>query len=294
MYVDIRKTLRKYGLNPVKSLGQNFLSDNGILDSIVEAAELTKEDIVLEIGPGLGNLTAKLAEKAGLVAAVEIDRKLIPILNETLSGYSNVVILSGDIMRLDIDKELKAVTGNNAFSLMPESLKIVANLPYYITTPVVMKLLECKSIFKTMVFMVQKEVAERMIAKPGGKDYGALSLAIRYYSKPSIIMNVMPESFTPKPDVESAVVRLDIYKDPPVALYDTDTFFRIIKAAFGQRRKMLVNALSNAGYLSISKDQIKEVLGKAGINENERGEALSIEQFAKLSNYIYEMRNDVQ
>lgn len=291
MQIDTKHTLKKFGLHPTKSLGQNFLTDGDILVRIAEAAELSKEDLVLEIGPGLGSLTAELAEHAGMVVAVEIDRRLIPALNETIREYSNVNIINGDILKLNVEEELSAVVAAKGGSFLQGALKIVANLPYYITTPVVMKLLEGGIRAKSMVFMVQKEVADRMNAKPGGKDYGSLSVAVQYYSRPSIVMEVPPHSFIPQPDVDSTVVKLDVYDKPPVELHDQELFFRVVKAAFGQRRKTLVNALNNAGYFSLNKEQIKEALEKTGIGENQRGETLSIIQFAQLSNYIFERLN---
>ena len=241
MNIDTKSVLKKFNLHPSKSLGQNFLTDGEILEVIASAAEPGKEDMILEIGPGLGSLTAELAESAGKVVAVEIDRRLIPVLKENLRGYSNITIINGDILRMDVKKELGTLSAS--------SIKVVANLPYYITTPVVMKLLESGIGAKTMVFMVQKEVADRMKAPPGGKDYGALSVAVQYYSRPSVIMEVPPDCFIPRPDVYSSVVRLDIFEEPPAELYDRDLFFKVVKAAFGQRRKTLVNALNNAGYI---------------------------------------------
>ena len=279
MSVDVNMTLRKFNLSPSKSLGQNFLIDQGILKSIVQAAELTKEDVVLEIGPGLGSLTAELAESAGSVLAVEIDKRLVPILRETLKGYDNIRIINADILQLDPAAEFGDVS--------PGRLKIVANLPYYITTPVIMKLLESGIKAKTMVLMVQKEVADRMKASPGGKDYGALSVAVQYYSKPSVVQEVPPQSFIPKPEVYSSVIKLELYDKPPVELYDEMLFFRLVKAAFGQRRKTLVNALNNAGYFSLDKEEIKRMLEKTGIGEKQRGETLSLEQFAQLANLIF-------
>lgn len=288
MYIDTKNTLKKFRLQPAKSLGQNFLTDGSILMKIAEAAEISKEDLVLEVGPGLGSLTVYLAERAGMVVAVEIDKRLIPVLKETLKDFSNIEVIHGDILRLNIREELEAAAaGNSGFT--PVSLKIVANLPYYITTPVVMALLESGLKVKTMVFMVQKEVADRMRADPGGKDYGSLSVAVQYYSRPSIVLNVPPHSFVPQPDVDSAVIRLDVYEKPPVSLRDTALFFRVVKAAFGQRRKTLVNALHNAGSFNLDKERIKELLAKGGIGENQRGETLSIAQFAQLSNDIYDL-----
>jgi len=289
MNIDTRSAIKKFGLHPTKSLGQNFLTDVNILEGIAEAANITKDDLVLEVGPGLGSLTAELAERAGMVAAVEIDRRLIQVLKDTLKDYSNIEIIHGDILKINVQDELAAVIAAKGGKWSPEALKIVANLPYYITTPVVMALLESGMRVKTMVFMVQKEVADRMRADPGGKEYGALSVAVQYYSKPSVVMEVPPSSFIPQPDVDSTVIKLDVYEKPPVELLEKDLFFRVVKAAFGQRRKTLVNALNNAGCFNLGKEQIKGLLAKTGIGENQRGETLSIEQFAQLSNDIYEM-----
>ena len=286
MNIDTRSTLKKFNLRPTKSLGQNFLNDKGVLDAIADAAELSENDMVLEIGPGLGSLTAELAEAAGMVVAVEIDKRLIPALKENLNKYSNIYFINGDILKLNVSDELSAAASSRADGFTPGSLKIIANLPYYITTPIVMQLLESGLKAETMIFMVQKEVADRMMAKPGGKEYGALSVAVQYYSKPSAIMEVPPQSFIPMPDVDSTVVKLDIYQEPPVELLDQGLFFRVVKAAFGQRRKTLANALTNAGYLNLSKEKIKEILTKAEIEENQRGETLSISQFARLANLI--------
>ena len=289
MSIDVNMILRKFNLYPSKSLGQNFLIDQGILKSIVQAAELTKEDVVLEIGPGLGSLTAELAGNAAMVVAVEIDRRFVPILKETLKDYENIHIINADILQIDIAKELEKIrdVSSKTGDVSSGRLKVVANLPYYITTPVIMKLLENGIKAKTMVFMVQKEVADRMKAAPGGKDYGALSVAVQYYSKPDVILEVPPHSFIPRPEVYSSVIRLELYDNPPVQLRDEALFFKLVKAAFGQRRKTLVNALNNAGYFGKDKEEIRGILEKTGIGEKQRGETLSLEQFAQLSNLIY-------
>lgn len=288
MEADIRSILRKLNIHPSRSLGQNFLTDGWVLQKIAEAAELTPNDTVLEIGPGLGSLTSYLAEDAGCVVAVEIDKRLVQVLHDLLIGYRNVHIINADILRLDLKKELAPFMTSPDGTL--RSLKVVANLPYYITTPVIMKLLEDGLEAECMVIMVQKEVAARMMAKPGGKDYGALSVSVGYYSRPTVITDVPPDCFTPRPGVDSTVVRLDLYKTPPVELKDRDLFFKVVKAAFGQRRKTLLNALSNAGYIGIGKDQVRLLLEKAGIEEMQRGETLSIQQFARLANEIYDLR----
>lgn len=288
MLPDVRNILKRLDLRPTKSLGQNFLADEDILYSIGQAAEIDSNDVVLEIGPGLGSLTAVLAESAGCVVAVEIDKHLIPVLSSNLIGYRNVAIINDDILRIDVNKELIPYMKNEDGT--DRRLKVVSNLPYYITTPVIMKLLESGVKAECMVFMVQKEVADRMGAAPGGKDYGALSVAVQYYSRPTVVMQVHPHSFVPQPDVESSVVKLDLYKTPPVELLDKDLFFKVVKAAFGQRRKTLVNALNNASYLGLDKERIAGLLDKIGIDKNQRGETLSIQQFAQLSNLIYELK----
>lgn len=284
--MDTKATIKKFNIRPIKSLGQNFLNDDGIIDRIVESANVGSKDLVIEIGPGLGSMTARLAEKAGKVIAVEIDRYLMPALRENLKDYSNVIIVNRDIMKVDVKRELLEADEVKADGFMPESVKIVANLPYYITTPVIMKLLEEELDAECMVFMVQSEVADRMAAAPGGKDYGALSVAVQFYSKPKKLFQVFPHSFIPQPGVDSTVIRLDIYKEPPVSVLDRKLFFKTVKAAFGQRRKTLINALSNAGYFKKSKEELKELLAKIGIDENQRGETLSLEQFARLSNLL--------
>lgn len=284
MIPDARNILKKLDLRPARSLGQNFLTDEGILRRIGQAAEVGTNDVILEVGPGLGSLTSVLAENAGCVVAVEIDKRLIPVIQSNLIGYRNVFLINDDILKLDVHKALMPYMINEDGT--QRKLKIVANLPYYITTPVIMKLLESGVEAECMVFMVQKEVADRMGADPGGKDYGALSVAVQYYSRPSVVMQVHPHSFVPQPEVDSSVVKLELYKTPPVELADKELFFKVVKAAFGQRRKTLVNALSNASYLGLDKERIFELLDKAGIDRNRRGETLSIGQFAQLSNLI--------
>ncbi|HOQ06323.1 MAG TPA: 16S rRNA (adenine(1518)-N(6)/adenine(1519)-N(6))-dimethyltransferase RsmA [Clostridiales bacterium] len=287
MEADVRRILRKLNIRPSKSLGQNFLTDGWVLQRITEAAELTPNDTVLEIGPGIGNLTSYLAEDAGCVVAVEIDKRLAQVLHDLLIGYRNVHIINADILRLDLKKELAPFMTSPDGT--PRSLKVVANLPYYITTPVIMKLLENGLDAECMVIMVQKEVAARMMAKPGGKDYGALSVSVGYYSRPTVIMDVPPDCFIPQPGVDSTVVRLDLYKTPPVELKDRDLFFKVVKAAFGQRRKTLLNALNNAGYIGADKEQIRMLLERVGIDEMQRGETLSIQQFAQLANELHDL-----
>lgn len=273
--------IEKYGFNFRKKFGQNFLIDNNILDKIVEAAEITQEDCVLEIGPGIGTMTQRLAEVAGEVIAVEIDKNLIPILEETLSDYGNVTILNKDIMKVDIHKIVEEQEG--------KPLKVVANLPYYITTPIIMALLESHVPLKSATIMVQKEVAERMRALPGTKEYGALSLAVQYYTKPEIVTKVPASCFMPKPNVDSTVIRLMRYEDQPVETQDEEWLFAVIRASFSQRRKTLANGLANAGNIGVSRKQVEAVLTEMGLSAAVRGETLTLEQFAELSNRLHDI-----
>lgn len=271
--------LQKYNFNFQKKYGQNFLIDTNILNKIIAAAEITKEDCVIEIGPGIGTMTQYLAESAGEVAAVEIDKNLIPILEDTLSAYDNVTIINEDILKVDINRIVQEKNGGRP-------VKVVANLPYYITTPIIMGLFESHVPLKSITVMVQKEVADRMQVGPGTKDYGALSLAVQYYAKPQVIANVSPNCFIPKPGVGSAVIRLTRYEQPPVNAADEQYMFRVIRAAFNQRRKTLVNSLMNAGSLGVTRERILEVLEEMGLGASVRGEALTLEQFAGLSNLL--------
>lgn len=278
------EVLKKYNFNFQKRYGQNFLIDTHILEKIIEAAEITKDDLVLEIGPGIGTMTQYLAEKAREVIAVEIDKALIPILKDTLSEYTNVSVINEDVLKVDI--EALAREKNNG-----KPIKVVANLPYYITTPIIMGLFESHVPLESITIMVQKEVADRMQAGPGTKDYGALSLAVQYYSSPEIMLLVSPNCFIPKPNVGSAVIRLKSHKDNPVREIlsgeaNENFLFSVIKAAFGQRRKTLVNSLSHAGNLNLSKDKVMEALEKMGLSPTIRGEALSLLEFAALCNYL--------
>lgn len=274
------EVLKKYGFRFQKRYGQNFLIDSHILEKIIEAAEITKEDMVLEIGPGIGTMTQYLAEHAREVVAVEIDKTLIPILEDTLSAYDNVTVINEDILKVDMEALAREKNGNRP-------IKVVANLPYYITTPIIMGLFESHTPLASITIMVQKEVADRMQAGPGTKDYGALSLAVQYYAKPEIMMNVSPGCFIPKPNVGSAVIRLTRYEQNPVQVKDEDFLFSLIRAAFGQRRKTLVNSLTNASFLSVSKEEILRALSEMGVSETVRGEALTLEEFAKLSNLLF-------
>lgn len=279
---NIKNTLQvldKYGFSFQKKFGQNFLIDAHVLEKIVDAAEITKDDCVLEIGPGIGTMTQYLCERAGWVFAVEIDKNLIPILEDTLSEYDNVKVINEDVLKLDIQKLADEENGG-------KPIKVVANLPYYITTPIVMGLLEGGVPLKSITMMIQKEVADRMQVGPGTKDYGALSLAVQYYSKPSVICQVSPECFIPKPGVGSSVIRLECYDVPPVEVRNEKNMFKLIRAAFNQRRKTLTNAISNGG-LGISREQCAEALRNLGLSGTIRGEALTLEQFAGLSDELY-------
>ncbi len=271
--------LQKYHFNFQKKFGQNFLIDTSVLDRIIAAAEITKDDCVLEIGPGIGTMTQYLAESAGEVVAVEIDKNLIPILEDTLSAYDNVTVINDDILKVDVNKIVEEKNGGRP-------VKVVANLPYYITTPIIMGLFENHVPLKSITIMVQKEVADRMQVGPGTKDYGALSLAVQYYAKPEIIANVPPNCFIPRPNVGSAVIRLTRYEKPPVQVEDEKKMFSLIRASFNQRRKTLVNGLGNAPELGVSKERVAAVLEEMQLSPTVRGEALTLEQFARLSNLL--------
>ena len=272
--------LQKYNFNFQKKFGQNFLIDTRVLERIIESAEITREDCVLEIGPGIGTMTQYLAEAAREVVAVEIDKNLIPILeNDTLAAYDNVTIVNDDILKVDINRIVQEK--NNG-----QPIKVVANLPYYITTPIIMGLFESHVPLKSITIMVQKEVADRMQVGPGTKDYGALSLAVQYYAKPEIVANVPPNCFIPRPNVGSAVIRLTRHDKPAVAVKDESYMFALIRASFNQRRKTLLNGLTNAGNLGVTKEQITDALEKMGLPATIRGEALTLEQFGTLSNLL--------
>lgn len=273
--------LQKYDFSFQKKFGQNFLIDTHVLDKIIHAAHITKEDMVLEIGPGIGTMTQYLAEAAGKVIAVEIDRNLIPILEDTLSEYNNVRVINEDVLKLDLRKLADEENGGKA-------IKVVANLPYYITTPIIMGLFENHVPVESITVMVQKEVADRMQTGPGSKDYGALSLAVQYYAEPYIVANVPPNCFMPRPKVGSAVIRLTRHKEPPVEVKDEKLMFDIIRASFNQRRKTLANGLNNSDKITCSKEIITEAIEKLGKGPSVRGEALSLQEFASLSNDIFE------
>lgn len=272
--------LQKYNFMFQKKFGQNFLIDTRVLEKIIAAADITSDDMVLEVGPGIGTMTQYLCEAAGKVIAVEIDKNLIPILeNDTLKGYDNVRVINEDILKLDINRLVEEENGGRP-------IKVVANLPYYITTPIVMGLFESHVPIESITIMVQKEVADRMQVGPGTKDYGALSLAVQYYAKPEIVANVPPNCFMPRPNVGSAVIKLTRHEKPPVEVGNEALMFKLVRAAFNQRRKTLQNSINNSPELHLSKGQVVEALDKMGLSQTIRGEALSLEQFAELANYL--------
>lgn len=280
--VNPKKTieiLQKYDFKFAKKFGQNFLIDPHVLDKIISCANITKEDCVLEIGPGIGTLTQFLAEAAGAVVAVEIDNKLIPILEDTLSSYTNVTVLNEDIMKVDIDALVKEHNGGRP-------IKVVANLPYYITTPIIMSLLEKHVPIESITVMVQREVALRMQAGPGTKDYGALSLAVQYYCEPYLAANVPQNCFMPRPNVDSAVIHLKRFSKPPVEVEDEHLMFALIRASFAQRRKTLVNGITNSAELSFTKEQVTDALSELSWKPDIRGETLGLEEFAELSDVL--------
>lgn len=261
---------KRFDIKMSKKLGQNFLIKRGIVDEIVKAADLQEGEPVLEIGPGIGTLTQGLAQSGANVTAIELDTRLLEVLDTTLAQYSNVTIVHGDVLKLDVPSIM-----NN------EPFKVVANLPYYITTPIIMSLLECRLPIERLVVMVQKEVALRMVAKPGTKDYGALSVAVQYYTKPDIVLDVPPKSFLPAPAVTSSVIRCVLRDQPPVDVIDEKLFFRVVKAGFAQRRKTFANTMKTTG---LSKDRIEELLAKANIDGQRRGETFTLQEFADVAN----------
>ena len=273
------EVIKKYEFCFQKKFGQNFLIDGHVLDKIIAGAGVTKDDMVLEIGPGIGTMTQYLAEAAGKVVAVEIDRNLLPILQETLADYDNVKVIHADVLSLDLEKLVQEENGGRP-------IKVVANLPYYITTPIIMALFEQHVPLANVTVMVQKEVAARMKSGPGSKDYGALSLAVQYYAEPYIVANVPCNCFMPRPNVDSAVIRLTRYEEPPVQVKDEKMLFKIIRASFNQRRKTLQNGLNNSSELNFTKDQIAAAIAEAGFSPSVRGEALTLEQFAKLTDIL--------
>ena len=275
--------IQKYEFTFQKKFGQNFLIDSHVLNKIISSADITKDDFVLEIGPGIGTMTQYLAEAAGRVLAVEIDKTLIPILHETLSSYDNVEVINEDVLKLDICRIVEEKNGG-------KPIKVVANLPYYITTPIIMGLLEAHVPVESITVMVQKEVADRMQVGPGTKDYGALSLAVQYYASPYIVANVPPNCFMPRPKVGSAVIRLTRHQNPPVQAKDEKLMFRIIRASFNQRRKTLANGLKNSQELQFTKEQVEQAITECGLPLNIRGEALTLEQFAALADIFVDMK----
>jgi 16S rRNA (adenine1518-N6/adenine1519-N6)-dimethyltransferase len=276
------EVIQKYEFAFQKKFGQNFLIDTHVLDKIISAAEITKDDLVVEIGPGIGTMTQYLACAAREVVAIEIDKMLIPILQDTLSAYDNVTIINEDVLKVDLNKLAEEKNGGRP-------VKVVANLPYYITTPIIMGLFENHVPLHSITIMVQKEVADRMRMGPGTKDYGALSLAVQYYAEPYLVANVPPNCFMPRPNVGSAVIRLTVHEKPPVTVRDESLMFRLIRASFNQRRKTLANGLNNSPELHYSKEQIAEAIEKLGTSPSIRGEALTLEQFALLADILLEM-----
>lgn len=274
------ETIKKYNFAFQKKFGQNFLIDGHVLDKIIAAAGVTKDDVVLEIGPGFGTMTQYLAEAAREVIAVEIDKTLIPILQDTLKDYDNITLINEDILKVDIAALVEEKNGG-------KPIKVVANLPYYITTPIIMGLFESHVPLENITVMVQKEVAARMQAEPGTKDYGALSLAVQFYAKPYIVANVPPNCFIPRPNVGSAVIRLTCWDNPPVQVRDEKFMFSLIRASFNQRRKTLQNSLVNGG-VGVRKEQVVDALGQMGLSATIRGEALTLEQFAGLADILQE------
>lgn len=278
-FTNTKQILDKYGFSFQKKFGQNFLIDSNILENIVTGAGVTKDDCVLEIGPGIGTMTQYLCEAARFVIAVEIDKKLIPVLNDTLSEYDNKVIINEDILKLDLNELSKEYNDG-------KPIKVVANLPYYITTPIIMELFESHVPLHSITAMVQKEVALRMQTGPGSKDYGALSLAVQFYSKPEIIMNVSAGCFIPRPNVDSAVIKMELYKENPVSVRNEAFMFSLIRASFNQRRKTLVNSLSNAGIDGVTKETVADALSTMELSPSIRGETLSLADFARLSDLL--------
>lgn len=276
---ELKSLLNRHGFNFSKTLGQNFLIDKNVLNKIVSASELNENSCVLEIGPGAGTLTRRLAETGARCTAVEIDKALLPILGETLAGFDNFNLINSDILKVDLKKLIKDEFDNKPFH-------VIANLPYYITTPIIMQILESRLPVVSMTLMVQKEVADRMCATCGSKEYGALSVAVQYYTIPTVICRAEPHCFIPQPKVASSVVHLKVSATPTVTVSDEKKFFAIVKSSFGQRRKTLLNALSKSLYFSANKDSVRSALVQMGVDENIRGEKLSISQFAKLSELL--------
>ena len=278
IYEETKFLMKKYNISANKELGQNFLIDDNVIENIVEAAEINEKNFVIEIGPGLGTLTSRLVEKAGKVIAIELDKKMLQILNDRFALYDNFSLINQDVLKVDLNELIQKENAQNY------TVKIVANLPYYITTPIIMKLLEEKLNIDSITVMVQKEVADRLTETPGGKNTGAITYCVYYYAQPQEVLAVPNTSFVPEPKVNSEVIKLNIRKEPPVVLKDEKMFFKVVKASFMQRRKTLLNGLANSGIAS--KERLKEILQKLNISENIRGESLSIEQFAEISNKL--------
>lgn len=274
-----KSVLKRYGFRFSKSLGQNFLIDDSVLEDIIEAADISNNDFVIEIGPGIGTLTRKLLERAGKVCVIELDDKLIPILKEELKGYENLEIIHGDALKVDFDK----------LACNEESVKIVANLPYYVATPIISKLIKSRCNFKSITIMIQKEVAERITAKPGTKEYGALSLLVQYYSSIDVIRKVPPSAFIPQPKVDSAVINIKKFDKPAVKVENENLFFKVIRESFNMRRKTLFNALKN---LKLDKEMMLKAFEKAEIDPGRRGETLSLQEFAILADCINQIKNE--
>ena len=276
------EVIQKYEFAFQKKFGQNFLIDTHVLDKIISAAEITKDDLVVEIGPGIGTMTQYLACAAREVVAIEIDKMLIPILQDTLSAYDNVTIINEDVLKVDLNKLAEEKNGGRP-------VKVVANLPYYITTPIIMGLFENHVPLHSITIMVQKEVADRMRMGPGTKDYGALSLAVQYYAEPYLVANVPQNCFMPRPKIGSAVIKLTVHENPPVTVRDEKLMFKLIRASFNQRRKTLANGLNNSPELHYSNEQIAEAIERLEVSPSVRGEALTLEQFAKLADVLLEL-----
>lgn len=283
---ELKRTIEKHGFSFSKSLGQNFLIDENVLQKIVDASGVDEKSGALEIGPGAGTLTRALAERAAKTVAIEVDTSLQPLLADTLQGLERVSVIWEDVLKVDLAALLR-----EQFGEMP--VAVVANLPYYITTPILMKFLEERQKVRSLTVMVQKEVADRMAASPGGKDYGALSVAVQYYTAPQTVCRAEPHCFMPQPKVASTVLHLAVREEPPVRLKEERLFFAVVKAAFGKRRKTLLNALSSDGVLGLDKSQLAQVLAREGFDEKIRGERLSIEEFARLANAVYEQRQEL-
>ena len=291
LYNETKYIMKKYNISAAKRLGQNFLIDDEVVTNIVEAANITKEDTIIEIGPGLGTLTKELLERAGRVVCIELDERMVEILKDRFSQYTNFELINDDVLKVDLKTIIKNNVGAddpvcpNTIQNKLKNTKIVANLPYYITTPIIMKLLEDKLNIQSITVMIQKEVASRLVAEAGGNDSGAITYGIRYYTNPTRVVEVSREAFLPAPEVDSTVIKLDILEKPPVEVESEELLFKIIKASFMQRRKTLLNCLANSNILK-NKEEIENMLSKLGFDLRIRGEKLSLNDFAKISNYV--------